>query len=84
MWQSIQVWMIHGTMICFDGIVDVEVCGIYFAWYETRSFGLCPRGLFLGDWVGVVVGEVGEAKKKNRGRKGSSPFAFELFRTRFT
>ena len=29
-WQSTQVWMTRGTMICFDGIVDVEVYGIYF------------------------------------------------------
>ena len=36
---------------------------------ETGSFGLCPRGLFLGDWVGVVVGEVGEAKKKQQRKK---------------
>jgi len=30
-WQSTQVWMTRGTMICFDGIVDVEVYGICFA-----------------------------------------------------
>ena len=35
MWESIQVWMTHGTMICSEGTVVVEVCGIYLAWYET-------------------------------------------------
>ena len=32
----------------------------------TGSFGLCPRGLFLGDWVGVVVGVVVSQKKRGR------------------
>ena len=35
----------------------------------TGSFGLCPRGLFKGDWVGVVVGVVAGRKKRNNQNK---------------
>ena len=29
--------MTRGTMICFDGIVDVELDGICFAWYKAQE-----------------------------------------------
>ena len=44
-----------------------------------------PKGTVLrGLGWGGGRGSGGSKKKKIRGRKGSSPFAFELFRTRFT
>ena len=37
MWQSIPVWMTHGTMICSKGIVVVEVCGILLHGMKLRK-----------------------------------------------
>ena len=54
MWQNIQVWMIHGIMICTEGILLVIVCGIYLAWYETPA-ELCARWLSSSVTVWVVA-----------------------------
>ena len=46
--------MIHGTMICSEGIVIVGVCGIYLAWYETPAEVVCKMVVF--EWYGMSGG----------------------------
>ena len=52
---------------------------------RNRILWALPKGTVLrGLGWGGGRGSGGSKKKNNKGRKGSSPFAFELFRTRCT